>query len=115
MGIIEENHDSRLNKAAQEEDMEQAARRRTPPDPDDPLNDPATDLTPEDLELLEEAEHDYSSDETGAADLLDDTDEDGTALNEGPDEDNVFDTGEDLDMPDDTLNPDHDIDEEDDY
>ena len=114
MGIIEENHDSRLNKAAQEEDMERAARRREQPDPEDPLNDPSTDITPEDIELLEEAENNYSSDETKASDLLDDTDEDGTALNEGPDEDNVFDTGEDLDMPDDILNPDHDIDEEDD-
>ena len=113
MGIIEENHDSKLNRAAQEEEDMRKLDKEEQRDPDDPLNDPATDVTEQDIELLEEAEHDYSSDETRAADLLDDTDEDGEALNEGPDEGNAFDLGEDLDMPEDTLNPDHDMDEED--
>ena len=79
---------------------------------DDDLIDENTDISPEELALLEEADRDTSSDESRAADLLDDTDEDGDALNEGPDEDSLFDTGEDLDMPNSVANPDIDADEE---
>lgn len=80
-------------------------------DEDDDLLDDNTDITPTELALLEEAERDTSSDESRASDILDDVDDDGDALNEGPDERNAFDTGEDLDMPNDVNNPD--INEED--
>ncbi|WP_118975218.1 hypothetical protein [Taibaiella koreensis] len=80
-------------------------------DEDGELIDDDTDISPDEIALLEESERDTSSDESRASDLLDDTDEDGDELNEGPDEDNAFDLGEDLDMPNDVNNPD--IDEED--
>jgi hypothetical protein len=75
------------------------------------LIDEDTNITATEIALLEEAERDTSSDESRASDLLDDADEDGDGLNEGPDEDNAFDMGEDLDMPNNVNNPD--IDEED--
>ncbi len=78
----------------------------------DDLIDGNINVSPEEIVLLKESEQDNSSDETWASDILEDTDEDGERLNEGPDEDNVFDTGDDLDIPDDVLNPD--IDAEDD-
>ncbi len=77
------------------------------------LLDGETDISPVEIALLEAAEWDATSDETLASDLLDDTDEEGEELNEGPAEDNVFDTGEDLDMPNSVTNPDIDADEED--
>jgi hypothetical protein len=77
---------------------------------DDLINDD-TDISATEIALLEEAERDTSSDESRASDLLDDRDDDGEELNEGPDEDNAFDMGEDLDMPNDVNNPD--INEED--
>ena len=80
--------------------------------PDD-LITPESDISPEELQLLERAEFDYSSDETLSAELLDETDEDGDALNEGSGEENYFDTGEDLDMPNSVTNPDINQDEED--
>lgn len=80
-------------------------------DEEEGLLDEDSDISPEELALLEEAERDTSSDESRASDILDDRDDDGDELNEGPDEDNAFDTGEDLDMPNDVNNPD--IDQED--
>lgn len=86
------------NEKVQEEEVQGEAG--------DPLIDERTDLTEEELVMLEDGASDLSSDETLASDLLDDTDEEGDALNEGPDEDNLFDTGEDLDMPPDVNDPD---------
>lgn len=80
--------------------------------PDD-LITPESDISPEELQLLERAEFDYSSDETLSSELLDETDEDGDALNESSGEENYFDTGEDLDMPNSVMNPDINQDEED--
>lgn len=81
-------------------------------DNDKELMDESTDISPEEIALLEESEIDDSSDETRASAILDNTDEDGDELNEGPDEDNLFDTGADLDMPDEVQNPDMDADED---
>ncbi len=61
--------------------------------------------------LLEDAELDLSSDETNAAALLDGTDEDGDQLNESMSPFHLFDTGEELDIPPDIINPDGSIDE----
>lgn len=81
--------------------------------PDD-LITPESDISPEELQMLERAEYDYSSDETLSAELLDETDEDGDVLNESSGEEkNFFDTGEDLDMPNSVMNPDINQDEED--
>lgn len=95
-------------RPADDEDAEQVGE-------DDDINedliDEDTDISPDEIALLEEAERDTSSDESRSSDLLDDRDDDGDELNEGPDEDNAFDMGEDLDMPNDVNNPD--IDEED--
>ncbi len=96
--LPEDRQDERVNEVDDEDD--------------DDLIDENTDISPEELALLEEADRDTSSDESRAADLLDDTDEDGDALNEGPEEDSLFDTGEDLDMPNSVVNPDIDADEE---
>ena len=74
--------------------------------PQDDLIDPVSDISPQELEMLEQAEYDYSSDETQSAELLDETDEDGDMLNERSGEENYFDTGEDLDMPNSVANPD---------
>lgn len=106
--------DYRLPKELPEEkhkDDEDAERVGQDDEMNDDLIDEETDVSPDEIALLEEAERDTSSDESRASDLLDDTDDDGDALNEGPDKDNAFDTGEDLDMPNDVNNPD--IDEED--
>lgn len=75
------------------------------------LIDSNTDISPEEIELLDEAGMDLNSDESVSSNLLDETDEDGEPLNEGSGQDVFFDTGEDLDMPNDVNNPD--IDEED--
>ena len=77
------------------------------------LTDAVSDISPEELQLLERTEFDYSSDETLSAELLDEVDEDGDALNESSGEENYFDTGEDLDMPNNIVNPDINQDEED--
>jgi hypothetical protein len=95
-------------RPADDEDAEQVGEDD---DINDDLIDEDTDISPDEIALLEEAERDTSSDESRSSDLLDDRDDDGDELNEGPDEDNAFDTGEDLDMPNDVNNPD--IDEED--
>lgn len=73
----------------------------------------ASDISPEELALLERTEYDYSSDETQVAELLDEVDEDGDVLNERTGEENYFDTGEDLDMPNTVANPDINQNEED--
>lgn len=77
------------------------------------LTDAVSDISPEELQLLERTEFDYSSDETLSAELLDEVDDDGDALNESSGEENYFDTGEDLDMPNNIVNPDINQDEED--
>jgi len=66
-------------------------------DDENNLSDDNSDVTEEELELLEEADRDTSSDESQAANLLDNEDDDGEELNEGKDEKNLFDTGEELD------------------
>lgn len=66
-------------------------------DDDNNLVDDESDVSDEELELLEEASIDTSSDESQAANLLDNEDDEGDELNEGKDEKNLFDTGEDLD------------------
>lgn len=103
--------DYRLPRELPEGDREE----KNVSDIDDEINDDLIDddtaISPTEIALLEEAERETSSDESLSSDLLDDTDEAGDALNEGPDEDWAFDTGEDLDMPDDVNNPD--INEED--
>lgn len=104
--------DYRLPRELPEEVVPDTGDLQEEAEDDDDLIDEETDISPAELALLEEAELDTSSDETRASDLLDDTDDDGDALNEGPDEDNLFDTGEDLDMPDDILNPDKNADED---
>jgi len=76
------------------------------------LTDDRTEIAPEELELLDSTSYDSSSDESASSDLLDDEDDDGDELNEGPGEDSLFDTGEDLDMPRNITNPDADKDEE---
>jgi hypothetical protein len=105
--------DYRLPRDLPEEDRTEDENRREGKidGANDDLIDDNTDISPTEIALLEEAEQDTSSDETRASDLLDDRDEDGDELNEGPDEDNPFDMGEDLDMPNNVNNPD--IDEED--
>ena len=106
--------DYRLPRELPEEKREDDADAERVGEDDDINNDLIdgdTDISPEEIALLEEAERDTSSDESRSSDLLDDTDDDGDELNEGPDEDYAFDTGEDLDMPNDVNNPD--IDEED--
>lgn len=106
--------DYRLPRELPEEDKSEYTEGREtemPADNDDELVDDNTDISPTEIALLKEAERDSESDETRASDLLDDADDDGDELNEGPDEDNLFDLGEDLDMPNDVNNPD--IDEED--
>jgi len=80
-------------------------------DEDDELIDGNTDISPTEIAMLEESGMDLDSDEAIGSDLLDDTDEDGDPLNEGPDDGSLFDLGEDLDMTNDIANPD--IDEED--
>lgn len=67
-----------------------------------------TDITPEEIALLEEADIDTETDEAIASRLLDETDEDGDPLNESPGQDVFFDTGEDLDKTNDVDNPDDD-------
>lgn len=74
--------------------------------------DENADIFPGEIALLEEADRDTSSDESRTANLLDHTDEDGEELNEGGVTDNAFDTGSDLDMPNDVNNPDIDEAEE---
>jgi len=108
------NDDYRLPRELPEEEAE--PYREGPEEPtddidEDDLIDPDTDISADEIALLEEAERDTTSDESRASDLLDDADDDGDELNEGPDEDNAFDLGEDLDMPNNVNNPD--IDEED--
>lgn len=77
----------------------------------DGLTDGNTDITENEIAMLEESGMDLDSDEAIGSDLLDNTDDDGDPLNEGPDDDSLFDLGEDLDMSNDINNPD--IDEED--
>lgn len=77
----------------------------------DDLIDGNTDISASEIAMLEESGMDLDSDEAVGSDLLDNTDEDGDPLNEGPDDDSLFDLGEDLDMSNDVNNPD--IDEED--
>ncbi len=82
--------------------------RRVPEElQDDLVADAGSDISPEELQLLERTEFDYSSDETQSAGLLDQVDEDGDVLNEKSGEaQNYFDTGEDLDIPNTVMNPD---------
>lgn len=82
-------------------------------DDNEDLIDPDTEISAEEIALLEDAEQDDSSDETRASGLLDDEDEDGDELNEGSGRRNLFNTGEDLDMPKDVTNPDIDQEDED--
>jgi hypothetical protein len=104
--------DYRLPRELPEEDRSEEERGDgINDDVNDDLIDEDTNITATEIALLEEAERDTSSDESRASDLLDDADEDGDGLNEGPDEDNAFDMGEDLDMTNDVNNPD--INEED--
>jgi hypothetical protein len=77
----------------------------------DELIDGNTDISAQEIALLEEAGTDIDSDEAIGSDLLDETDEDGEPLNESSGQDVFFDMGEDLDMPNDVNNPD--IDQED--
>ncbi len=56
--------------------------------------DPATDITEEELKLLDEADVEKDDDMEQARATLDNTDNDGEALNESIDE-----SGEDLDVP----------------
>lgn len=95
------------NQPEYQDENELAAQQ----DEEDELIDGETDISPTEIALLEEAGMDTESDEAIGSELLDSTDEDGDLLNEGPDEDSLFDTGEDLDMSNDVTNPD--IDEED--
>jgi hypothetical protein len=104
--------DYRLPRELPEDRQDDNATEPMEEDDTNDLIDESTDISPEELALLEEADRDTSSDESEAADLLEDTDEDGDALNEGPDEDSLFDTGEDLDMPNSVNNPDIDADDE---
>lgn len=78
---------------------------------DDQMMD--AEISEEDIRDLEHSGQDRSSDESQSADLLDNEDYEGTGLNEGPDEDDLFDTGEDLDISKETLFPDEDPDSED--
>ncbi|PSK87406.1 hypothetical protein [Taibaiella chishuiensis] len=81
--------------------------RRVPEEPqEDLVADANSNVSPEELQLLERTEFDYSSDETQVADLLDQVDEDGDVLNENSVAENYFDTGEDLDIPNTVMNPD---------
>jgi hypothetical protein len=66
-------------------------------DDENNLVDDDSDVSEEELELLEDAEIDTSSDESQAANLLDNEDDDGDELNEGKDDRSLFDTGQDLD------------------
>jgi hypothetical protein len=102
--------DYRLPRELPEEQQEEKGAEGT--EDSDDLIDNDIDISPGELALLEEAERNASSDESIASDLLDNTDEDGDELNEGPDEDSLFDTGEDLDMPNSVNNPDIDADDE---
>ena len=82
------------------------------PEPD-ALMDDKVNVSETEAGDLENATNDLSSDESQVSDLLDDTDTDGDALNEGPDEQDLFDTGEDLDISEETLFPDEDPDSDD--
>jgi hypothetical protein len=112
MGIIEENPNKKINDLARKMEEEEQTRVEEERQYNNPLNDPETDISQQELDLLDESDNTNSSDETQLENLLDKTDEDGTLLNETGTAGNKFDTGEDLDMPHDLINPDHDIDEE---
>lgn len=105
--------DYRLPRDLPVPDEDQIADGEEFDDEDDDLIDPETDISEEEIALLEDAEQDDSSDETRASDLLDDEDEDGDELNESSGKRNLFNTGEDLDMPKDVTNPDIDQEDED--
>jgi len=107
--------DYRLPRQLPEEEKEEPFDDETAAgaaqDEADGLIDGNTDISPEEIALLEQSGMDMNSDEAIGSDLLDNDDDDGDALNEGPDDDAMFDLGADLDMPNDVNNPD--IDEED--
>lgn len=80
----------------------------------DNLIDSKVEISEDEIEDLENAANDTSSDESQSSkDFLDDEDLDGTPLNEGPDEDKLFHTGTDLDVEDEDLTPDNDYSSED--
>lgn len=80
----------------------------------DPLIDPKVEISNREIEDLEQASQDTSSDETQMSEnFLDDEDADGALLNEGPDLDSQFDTGQDLDVDPEDLYPDRDMESED--
>lgn len=110
--------DYRLPRELPEEapdDDSKVVRESVKIDDDEELMDDESNVSPMEIALLEEADMDTSSDESRSADLLENTDDDGDELNEGPDDDNLFDTGEDLDVSKNMTNPDTNKDEEDDY
>jgi hypothetical protein len=72
--------------------------------------DADAEISEQDLQDLENADRNLSSDESQSADMLDNEDDEGVTLNEGPDEADLFDTGEDLDISEETLFPDIDPD-----
>ncbi len=110
--------DYRLPRELPEEapdDDSKVVRESVKIDDDEELMDDESNVSPMEIALLEDADMDTSSDESRSADLLENTDDDGDELNEGPDDDNLFDTGEDLDVSKNMTNPDTNKDEEDDY
>src|SRR5690554_3527202 len=64
------------------------------------------DISKQETENLEKSGNDLTSDESINSGLLDDEDTEGIPLNEGPDDDHLFDVGEELDVRPDDLNPD---------
>ena len=80
----------------------------------DNLVDSKVEISDDEIEDLEKAANDESSDESKSSkDFLDEEDSDGDPLNEGPDEDKLFHTGTDLDVEDEDLTPDNDYTSED--
>ncbi len=71
-----------------------------------PISDEGDNVTDLEKRLLEESAMDLSSDESQNIRLLDHIDEDGNPLNEMADGLSLFDIGDELDMPEEVVNPD---------
>lgn len=100
--IIDSDEDYRLPRQFSAEAAEKEAEQTRPA-----ADDPSTDVSERDIAILDDSEASPSSDESRyGTGLLDEEDEEGDPLNEGPDENSLFDTGEDLDMPDSVMDPD---------
>jgi len=72
------------------------------------LTDNERDVSKPELQDLDNAEKNIPADESRSRDIPDTEDNDGAPLNEGPDEEDLFDTGENQDVPPSDLFPEDD-------